>query len=976
MDMNIAAWILAFAAASPQEDWDYAGPMKKAAARFSGHEGVVIHVGGSMTIANPYTTWPRSGKGKTAEDQAILAWMHLDKKDKTDGWWLCRTEVEHYRAYTSESGLKSAMLFAGGARGLPTLEKMLEEYKPRMVTIECGIYDVEDGVPLDDYRKNMARALDLILDRGAIPIPNTIPPFKAQMERTRQFNVALRALAKERGVPVIDLEREILTRRPDDWFGTLVDRIHLTAGKAGGAEPTEENLRRSGYLLRGWLTVKKIAEVKQRVIDAAEPEKKNSWIKRSPTKDGPPSPGLSYETSLAYDPVARRVIRWGGHAQGGVKGSGEQIAELWTLDPSSMTWELKEPNRSPPASCCVQQNVFDTAQNRFLRFKAAGGNHGWQWYREIYLNNTSLWNYDLAANVWRDLRPLPEPPISLLHCASWDVDRQVAVVFGGEGTQEGTLVYDPYVNTWTWMGAKNEPGQGSKEARSGGNMAYDAARRLHVLFGAQFTDDPHTWGYDLSKNEWRDLKPATMPPTDRNDAVLAYDSVNRVIVAVVRVADALEGKEAAKAHLETWCYDAGRNSWERLKVEREPDPIGARSRVLTFVPDQNSFLIDGYVKPTERVAGVEREHQIWTYRYAEAAPDKAPRAPTGVLVVTTADSATLRWQAGPSPDLTEYVVFRGEGAQPWLVDYKPVARVPKTATSWRDAGLNPGSVYFYCVRAVGEGGRESADSVKVRTQPRVVEDVVVSVLSAKDVRLTWAPPADHSDIAGYHVERAVAEVFSEDEVVRLKKDTPPLADPSVGAIKDIGPFRRLTREPVKTTSYADLSVDLTRRETVDGEPLKRSTRRFRGDQLDPAGKPYRNGVYAYRIRAVNLLGVESGPSPYFLTIPSAPQHLFSRERGGEAQLKWAANPEIGLKGYRVYWMKGPRPEGAGQATHRLTADPIAETRAVDAQAGTEPRRYWVVAVDALGQEGIPSSPAWHYRTQRSFYVPFVGEWHQ
>lgn len=252
------------------EGWDYVGPMKKVAAKFRGNEGVVLHVGGSMTIANPYGTWARSGKGKTAEDRAILKWMHTEKRDKTDGWWLCRTEVKHYRAYTSESGLKSAMLFAGGKRGLPTLEKMLDEYKPRMVTIECGIYDVEDGVSLDAYRKNMGKALDLILARGAIPILNTIPPFKAQLKRTAQFNDALRALAKERGVPLLDLEREILTRRPDDWFGKLMDRIHLTASQAGGspgAEPTAENLKRSGYLLRGWLTVRKIAEIKRRALD-------------------------------------------------------------------------------------------------------------------------------------------------------------------------------------------------------------------------------------------------------------------------------------------------------------------------------------------------------------------------------------------------------------------------------------------------------------------------------------------------------------------------------------------------------------------------------------------------------------------------------------------------------------------------------------------------------------------------------------
>jgi len=252
------------------EGWDYAAPMKKVASKFHGKEGVVLHVGGSMTIANPYGVWARSGKGKTPADVAILKWMHTDAKDKTDGWWLCRTEIVAYRAYTAESGLKSAMLFAEGKRGLPTIEKILKDYQPRMVTLECGIYDVEDGVPLEEYRKNMAKALDVILAQGAIPILNTIPPFKAQMERTSQFNAALRSLAKERGIPVIDLEREILNRRPEDWFGNLMKRIHLTASEAGGspgAEPTALNLGKSGYQLRGWLTVQKVAEVKRRVLD-------------------------------------------------------------------------------------------------------------------------------------------------------------------------------------------------------------------------------------------------------------------------------------------------------------------------------------------------------------------------------------------------------------------------------------------------------------------------------------------------------------------------------------------------------------------------------------------------------------------------------------------------------------------------------------------------------------------------------------
>ena len=118
----------------------------------------------------------------------------------------------------------------------------------------------------------------------------------------------------------------------------------------------------------------------------------NTWVKRSPLKDAPVSPGLGYETSMAYDASAKRIIRWGGHAQGGVKGSGEQIAELWTLDLATMKWELKEPNRSPPAVCCAQQNVFDTVQNRFLRFKSFSGKiMAGNGFAEIYLNNSSVW---------------------------------------------------------------------------------------------------------------------------------------------------------------------------------------------------------------------------------------------------------------------------------------------------------------------------------------------------------------------------------------------------------------------------------------------------------------------------------------------------------------------------------------------------------------------------------------------------------
>ena len=75
-------------------------------------------------------------------------------------------------------------------------------------------------------------------------------------------------------------------------------------------------------------------------------------------------------------------------------------------------------------------------------------------------------------------------------------------------------------------------------------------------------------------------------------------------------------------------------------------------------------------------------------------------------------------------------------------------------------------------------------------------------------------------------------------------------------------------------------------------------------------------------------------------------------------------------------MEGPRTNGPGQTVTRLTADPLADAALHRPRRRQATRRYWVVAVDALGQEGFPSAPTWFEREYRTYYEPFVGEWHQ
>jgi hypothetical protein len=202
-----------------------------------------------------------------------------------------------------------------------------------------------------------------------------------------------------------------------------------------------------------------------------------------------------------------------------------------------------------------------------------------------------------------------------------------------------------------------------------------------------------------------------------------------------------------------------------------------------------------------------------------------------------------------------------------------------------------------------------------------------------------------------------------------------LARPSVGAIRRVGQFQRLTEDPLPATSFTDSTMDLNQPQPARGVLVYEQD--LDSEQFDETAPAYPLAVYAYRVRSVSAAGAESGPSPPAFTIPSAPQHVFakedSQEDGQSCHLKWAANPEQGIAGYRIYRMDG---RWDSDPIARRTAEPLTATTYTDREAGKDTRRYYVIAVDSLGQEGFPSSPVWSNREWQPYYEPFVRDWHQ
>ncbi len=204
------------------------------------------------------------------------------------------------------------------------------------------------------------------------------------------------------------------------------------------------------------------------------------------------------------------------------------------------------------------------------------------------------------------------------------------------------------------------------------------------------------------------------------------------------------------------------------------------------------------------------------------------------------------------------------------------------------------------------------------------------------VYAAWDPAVSRK-VAVKTVKKGIGQAWRDND--------PEYPQPLVSNVREVKDLVKLNDAPVTGTTFSDGKVDLLAKGPESGD--------------------YSHAVYAYVVRAVNRLGAESGLSPYALTIPSEPTNVLVRNKdGGAWELRWDANPEKGISGYRVY-----RTVGQQGLMEPLTPEAVKATRFEGKGQG----RLWVTAVDGLGQEGQPSSPA---NVQASYAGHVAGEWHQ
>jgi lysophospholipase L1-like esterase len=254
--------------------------MKQVHGKFKGNRGTFAHFGDSITVTMAFwTPLAYDAKNMDAETAAAHAlvkqYMHDDCWRKWKG---------------PEFGNTGSMTIRWADENVAT---WLKKHNPETVLIMFGTNDLGQ-LGLKEYEEKTRSVVRRCLDNGAVVILTTIPPRSGQLEKSRQFADAVRRIASEEKVPLIDYFDEILKRRPDDWDGSLPKFKEVPGGtyevptllSRDGVHPSnpvkfkdysDESRSRNGYLLRNYLTVRAYAEVIRHVY-RPEPEMLRSAV--------------------------------------------------------------------------------------------------------------------------------------------------------------------------------------------------------------------------------------------------------------------------------------------------------------------------------------------------------------------------------------------------------------------------------------------------------------------------------------------------------------------------------------------------------------------------------------------------------------------------------------------------------------------------------------------------------------------------
>jgi len=321
--------------------------------------GFVLQIGDSISHDTAYSAWPRAGSGRTSEDSALCAWINAANfpsgtadTSSTNGFYLAVTgTVPGFRGLTASRSLRTAEFLSGNNNGGPAMPAETNASNAKSIlantnytgnlhyvtvasafpnaqiaVIMFGTNDVYAGESTSQFIANMGTIVDAFENRNVVCVISTIPPLPDTTLNARvdDINAAIRTFARNRELPLIDYNAEIYARRPGtSWNGTLMvsNDVHPSSSGGGfnassdpyasggdsGSHRTGDACSNVGYLLRSWLTVQKLKEVREYVVDGVDP-RPTARLTSSSVSVNETAASTTLTVSLNFAPVSSASV--------------------------------------------------------------------------------------------------------------------------------------------------------------------------------------------------------------------------------------------------------------------------------------------------------------------------------------------------------------------------------------------------------------------------------------------------------------------------------------------------------------------------------------------------------------------------------------------------------------------------------------------------------------------------------------------
>jgi cysteine-rich repeat protein len=309
-----------------------------------------------------------------------------------------------------------------------------------------------------------------------------------------------------------------------------------------------------------------------------------TWT-RTPEVPGPPG---RLSQCMAYDPLRRLTVMFGGTNAAFGEPTGGPMDDTWVWDGTSWR-ELAPPTRPSARFGCAM--TYDSKRARIVMY---GGTAGQVFH--------DTWSFDGAT--WTDLEP-PEDAGELRFAGmAYDAARDRVVIFGGANAantgRDGTWEFDG--TTWTRVTTATVP-----TGRWASPLAYDPVRGRIVLFGGAVpvfgSYVPDTWEYDGT--DWTQVMTPTTPPGRASHTLTWMPTLGAVVMT--------SGTGGVQ---ESWRYDG--LDWTLLAVG--PTPSARQLPTAAFDVARQELMLFGGLGPGYQADTWRFDGSAWTEVTVAPAP--------------------------------------------------------------------------------------------------------------------------------------------------------------------------------------------------------------------------------------------------------------------------------------------------------------------------------------------------------------------